>query len=115
MPQNLKNYEAAHTVLVRLEDQLKAEVKADPRLKRGLGRITNMLKRLETAQAKYIIIHGRKVPAKVAARAVPKAAPKKAAKAKAKKAAKAGATKKAKTPKASNVVQLPTKAVAQKR
>jgi hypothetical protein len=105
---NLKTYEAVRTVLVKLEDQLKVEAKADPRLKRGLGRITNMLKRLETAQAKYVIIHNRKVPAKVAAKkaTVKKAAPKKAAKA---------GVKKAKAPKPSNVVSLPAKAVAQKR
>jgi hypothetical protein len=66
MTKNLKNYEAARASLDKLEAQLKAESKLDPRLKRGHGRVVRLLALLKVAEGKYEVIHGRKVPAKVA-------------------------------------------------
>jgi len=105
MTKNLKNFAAASTALHRLADQLNAEAKADPRLARTKKRANRLIAALEMAQKKYEVVHGRKVPAKIAERkagAVKKAAPKKAAK---KRAAKV-----------SNVVELkPAVAAARKR
>lgn len=68
MTKNLKNYAAVRTALDKLEAQIKAEAKLDPRLKRGHGRIQRMISNLKIAEAKYEIVHGRKVPKKVVAK-----------------------------------------------
>lgn len=69
MTKNLKNYAAVRTALEKLEGQLKSESKLDPRLKRGHSRAQRLLSLLKVAEGKYEIIHGRKVPSKVAKRA----------------------------------------------
>lgn len=66
MTKNLKNYAVVRTALDKLEAQLKAESKLDPRLKRGHNRVVRMIALLKIAEGKYEVIHGRKVPAKVA-------------------------------------------------
>lgn len=93
MSANVKNYEAARTVLVKLEGQIKSEAKLDPRLSRGAKRIGRLLNNLKIAQAKYELVHSRKVPAKLAARKA--------------KVAKTGGAKKSTAKKPSNVVKLP--------
>lgn len=86
---NVKNYEAARTVLTKLNDQIKAEAKTDPRLKNAARRTARLLAVLAVAQGKYEIVCSKKVPAKIEAR-----------------------KKAAKKAKPSNVVKLPTKKAA---
>jgi len=96
MTTNVKNYNVVRTALSKLEAQVKAESKIDPRLVRGAKRISRMLAMLKIAQGKYELVHSRKVPAKLVAR---------------KAKAKAGGSKK-RAAKKSNVVKLETKKAA---
>jgi hypothetical protein len=73
MTKNLKNYAAARVALKKLEAQLATEAKADPRLKRGHGRIKRLLALVDTAEAKYEIVHGRRQPSKAKAKVAKKA------------------------------------------
>lgn len=73
MTKNLKNYETARAALVKLQAQLAAEAKSDPRFARGKHRCDRLIAALDMAQTKYEIVHGRKVPAKVKQRKAAKA------------------------------------------
>lgn len=77
MTKNIKNFTAARIYLLRLSDQMNAEAKADPRLSRTKTRCNRLIAALDMALKKYEVVHGRKVPAKIAERkagAVPKKA-----------------------------------------
>ena len=108
MTKNTKAFATATTALNALQAQMNTEAKADPRFSRAKKRAERLVSGLSMMLKKYEIVHGRKVPTKIAER---KAGAKKTVKKVAKKTAK----KKAAKPIESNVVQLKTAAASRSK
>lgn len=103
MTKNLKNFATASTALNALASQLASEAKADPRLARTKKRTERLVSALAMALKKYEVVHGRRVPAKIADR---KAGAKKTV-------VKKKPVKKAKAKKAKTAAPKPTAEVVQ--